>query len=121
MEVILDSSFILSCIRKKIDFLEQLEEQGFRILVPREVLEELKDLKNKNRTSHGDRVAVDVALQMLAETEKTRIGSGRVDDGLISKGKEGHYIATLDNGIKREVPNKVVIFDAEKRVGIVRK
>jgi rRNA-processing protein FCF1 len=119
MEVILDSSFVISCIRNRIDFLTQLEEQGFRVKVPREVLQEMKDLKKKNGTSHDDRVAIDVAMEMFESRKigKMRLIGKSVDDGLIEKGRQGIYIATLDNGIKREIPKKIVIFSAKGKVG----
>ena len=120
MEVLLDTNFIISCILKKIDFISQLENKGFKIVVPREVLQELKDLKFNGRTSGNERTAIDVALDVLysKKVKKTTIGEGKVDDLLIKKGKQGVYIATLDAGIKRQVPNRIVIFNAKKEVGI---
>ncbi len=122
MEVILDTNFIISCILKRIDFIEQLGEKGFKIVVPKEVIEELKDLRLSNRVSHEERVAINVALELLEKKEikKVRLGKGSVDDGLIKKGKEGVYIATLDAVIKRQVPNRVVIFSAKNETGIER-
>lgn len=122
MEVILDTNFIISCIVKKIDFLTQLREKGFKVIVPREVLQELKDLKVNSRISHDEREAIDVALQMLSskDVKKTSIGEGKVDDLLIKKGKQGVHIATLDNGIKRKVPNRIVILSAKKEIGVER-
>ena len=120
MEVLLDSSFILSCIRKRIDFLTQLEEQGFNVKVPREVLQELKDLRFKPKTSRGDRIAINVALEILGRkgVKKTTMGQGSVDDWLIKKGNEGLYIATLDSGIKNKIPYKIVIFSSKGSVGV---
>ena len=122
MEVILDTNFIISCILKRIDFLSELEGLGFRIKVPREVLQELKDLKKEGRTSHEERVAIDVGFDMLGKKniKKMKLGGKNVDDGLISRGREGFYIATLDRVIKREVPNRVVILVAQNKLGIER-
>tara|TARA_Y100000310_G_C20703671_1_gene832484 strand:- start:17661 stop:18032 length:372 start_codon:yes stop_codon:yes gene_type:complete len=122
MEVILDSSFVISCVRKNIDFLEQLKLLGFKVLLPRGVLQELKDLKMGSKSSRADRNAIDLALQMIEsqKVKKTRLGGRNVDEGLIEKGKQGAYVATLDRVIKREVPNKVVIFSSGKKVGIER-
>ncbi len=122
MEALLDTNFIMSCIVKKIDFLSQLEEKGFKVVVPREVLQEFKDLKKESKISHEERTAIDIALQMLSskDIKKITIGQGKVDDLLIKKGQEGVYIATLDNGIKRKVPNKIVIFSSKKEVGVER-
>ena len=120
MQVLLDSSFIISCVRERIDFLAQLEEQGFTPVVPREVLQEMKDLRTSNRVTHEDRVAIDVALTMIEQqkVKKIGMGQGRVDDWLIKKGQAGSFIATLDKGIKKRVPKRVVIFKAQNRVGV---
>ena len=64
MQVLLDSSFIISCVRERIDFLAQLAEQGFTPVVPREVLQEMKDLRVSNRVSHDDRAAIDIAFEL---------------------------------------------------------
>lgn len=120
MKVILDSSFIISCIRERIDFLSQLAEQGFIPVVPREVLQEMKDLRISNRVSHEDRVAIDVAFELLEKNKvkKNSLGTGRVDDWLIKRGQEGIFIATLDKEIKKQIPKKIVIFKAQNRVGV---
>lgn len=118
MEVIVDTNFIISCLKKKIDFVEQLEEQGFKVLVPREVLQEMKDLRT-SRISHEDKLAVNLGLELFSgrSAKHISLGNGKVDDALIKKGQEGYHIATLDAVIKRKVPSVIVIFDAQKRVG----
>jgi rRNA-processing protein FCF1 len=120
MEVLLDGSFIISCIRNRIDFLEQLVDQGFNPVVPKEVIQEMKDLIVKNKTSHEDRLAIRVALELIEKRKvrKTSLGRGKVDDSLVLKGKEGVFIATLDSAIKKKIPKKVVIFKAKGTVGV---
>ena len=122
MEAILDSSFIISCVRKRIDFLEELKNMGFTAVVPREVFQEIKDLRSRNKSSREDRTAIDIAMEMIEKGKVKKVGLGemRVDDALIKKGKEGIYIATLDRAIKRAVPNKIVILDAKNSLGIER-
>jgi len=107
MEVILDTNFIISCIRKKIDFLSELEQQGFKVILPREVLQELKDLRLN--VVREDKVAIDVALEIFSKrsVKKSTLGKRTVDEGLILLGKQGAYIATLDAAIKRSVPNSI--------------
>ncbi len=120
MEVLLDTNFIISCILKKIDFLDELEGLGFRVLLPREILNELKDLK-KDKTSHEERAAIDVAMKIFSSSkrvEKMKLGNNIVDDALIEKGNKGVYIATLDNGIKNKIPNRVIIDSARKTLRI---
>jgi rRNA-processing protein FCF1 len=120
MEVLLDTNFIISCILKRIDFMEELEGMGFKVAVPREVLQEMKDLKKDGKSSHEDRGAIDIAFQILEKVKRVRVGGKRTDEGLIAKGKEGKYIATLDSGIKREIPNKVVINNSKKGLSVER-
>lgn len=118
VEAILDSNFIIACVRKNIDFLSQLEEQGYRVLLPREVFHELRDLRLK--LPHADRTAIDVALDLFEKrkVKKMRLGHENVDQGLITKGKQGAYIATLDVAIKRSVPHSIGILSAQQRVGV---
>jgi len=122
MEVLLDTNFIISCILKRIDFLEELEGMGFRVKIPREVLQEMKDLKKEKRTGRLEREAIDIAFKMFEEEKikKVTVGGKNVDEGLIAKGREGIYIATLDREIKREVTNLVVIDNPKKSLKIIR-
>ena len=72
MEAILDSSFIISCIRRKIDFITELQGEGFKIKLPKAVMQELKDLKKESKTSRKDRESIDIAFQLL-ERNKNKI------------------------------------------------
>lgn len=121
MEAVLDTNFIVSCIKNGIDFFSHLEEAGFKVAIAKEVVEELKDLRHK--VKHDDRIAVDLALDLLEKRDfkKIRLGKGKVDDRLIHLGKEGAYIATLDSYIKRSVPNTVVIDSRKNGLLIERK
>ena|SRR3989338_1091195 len=121
MEVLLDTNFIISAIKQRIDFNEELKEMGFgRVIVPREVMQELKDLRFK--VPMADRHAIDIALEIFSskKIEKAKVGGKNVDEGLIAKGKQGAYIATLDAAIKRIVPNRVVISNAGNGLMIER-
>ncbi len=120
MEVILDTNFIISCIKNKIDFFSHLEESGFKVLVPREVIEEMKDIRLD--VKHDERTAIDIALALLNEKKikKIKLGQGKVDDRLIEHGKKGMYIATLDSYIRRSVPNKVIIDSRKNGILIER-
>lgn len=116
----MDGNFIISCVKKKIDFLTELESMGFRVLAPREVLQELKDLRLK--VTHDERIAIDLGMEMISNSKvkKIKIGGQKVDDSLIDYGKKGAYIASLDSYIKRSVPNKVVISASGNKLMIER-
>jgi len=120
MEVLLDTNFIISCLLKKIDFMGELEMLGFTVKLPREVFQEMKDLKKNKKVSHKEREAIDVAFVLLENQKKVTVGGRYADEGLIAKGKAGIYIATLDAEIKRQVPNKVMIDSARNGLRVVR-
>ena len=117
----MDTSFIVSCVKKKIDFISELEEMGFKVLLPKEVFEELKDLKL--HSAKDTRIACGLALEMFEKRKVKNVALGdrrKADEGLIEFGKRGAYIATLDAAIKRAVPNKVVISDAGNNLIVER-
>lgn len=120
MEVILDTNFIISCMKKKIDFISELEEKGFKTVIPREVLQELKDLRQK--VNREEKISIDLALKLVEDekVKKVGLGSGKIDYQLIKKGQQGVYIATLDAAIKRAVPNKVIISNSKNALDIER-
>jgi rRNA-processing protein FCF1 len=105
---------------KNIPFVEQLQEKGFDILLAREVMQELKDLRLK--LPHDERKAIDIGTQIMekAKLKKIKLSHEKVDLGLIKKGKDGYYIATLDAAIKREVPNRVVINASQNSIMVER-
>lgn len=122
MEAVLDANFILSCVRDKIDFISELESMGFKVVVPREVMQELKDIRERKGESREDRISIDIAFELIEKrkVKKMTMGAGQVDHKLIELGNRGAYIATLDRVIKRSVPNRLVIDSAKKAIMIER-
>jgi len=123
MEAFLDTNFIISCMKKKIDFISQLENLGFKIAIPREVLHELKDLRLK--VKREEKIAIDLALKMVENNGKIKKSglseTESVDKQLIKIGREqGVYIASLDSEVKRNVPNRVVISNSGNKLIVER-
>ena len=46
-QVLLDTNFILTCVKQKIDFFEEIYLMGIEILIPEKVIEEIKKLKKE--------------------------------------------------------------------------
>ena len=111
-KVILDSSFILTCIKQKIDFFEELV--GIQILVPEQVINEIKRLKNSNSK---------LALKLLEKNKfkKINIGKGHVDKGIIKFAEENPkvIIATLDKEIKNKTKNQKLIIRGKKKLEVI--
>lgn len=118
----MDTNFVLTCVKMKIPFVDRLREEGFKVVVPKEVMEELKDLRRRP-ASHEQRVAIGFSLKMLENNKNVKhmtLGGKTVDASLIELGKKGAYIATLDGGIRRVVPNKILISDIKRDILIER-
>jgi rRNA-processing protein FCF1 len=109
-EVILDTSFIISCIKKKIDFFDELTLKGFKIIIPKQVAGELKGLKMK--------VALDI-LNVYPH-KIVDLGTRNVDQGILRYAEENPevVVATLDRAIKEETKNRKLIIRGEKKLEI---
>ena len=111
-QIILDTSFILTCIKQKIDFFEELV--GTQILIPRQVINEVKNLKYPNS---------ELALKLLEKNKfkKIDIRKGHVDKRIIKFAKENpkFIVATLDKEIKNKTKNQKLIIRGKKKLEIV--
>lgn len=100
-QVIIDTNFILSCIRNRVDFFEELKFMGLHVLVPVQVVKELEKLSYKLNEAK-------FALKLLKEHNADFIDLkiSYVDEGiarLCEKDKD-IIVATLD----RELLDRVV-------------
>jgi len=102
-KIIFDTNFILTAIKQKIDFISDLE--GYELLVPKQVLEELKKITADKKKKLVERELAGVSLAILNQNKsKFRIielEKSFVDTGLLRlKPQEKMVIATLDREIK---------------------
>ncbi len=112
MQVIIDTSFILHCIRKKTDFISQFENKGFKVAVPREVLQELRHLEHDVKTARNEKNEIMKILNLLDDHRRFRrisAGKGKLSDWLVKKDNEGYFIATADSSVKHKIKNRAVI------------
>jgi len=125
MKILLDTNFILTCIKQKIDFANLAEErftEKIEWVIPLEVVEELNKIKeNKGKTE--DKNAADLALQIISQlkSEKIKLNNKKVDDGLVNylyKNKSV-ILATLDRGLKKRVKSKILIIRGKKGLEII--
>tara|TARA_Y100000034_G_C6700197_1_gene308744 strand:- start:73 stop:408 length:336 start_codon:yes stop_codon:yes gene_type:complete len=107
---ILDTSFILSAIRNKIDFFDALA--GTKFIITKKVLQELE---RKDKTG--------LALQIIKKHKVTikDLGQGHADKQIIKYAKEHPktLVATLDREIKKGVKNSKIVIREKKRVEVI--
>ena len=118
MEVILDTSFILTCIKEKIDFLEA-EDYG-ELVLPMQVLEELDRFQDKGELKEREqaKLALDIIEKNKGKFKVVDLEKKFVDAGIKSyvKGKKGKIIvASLDAELKRELRGKARILTIRAR------
>ena len=109
---LLDTNFIITCIKQKIDFFEELYFRGYQIIIPDKVIDELKKLsKAKSRDSKYATLALHL-LEKYKTEAKIQIEdfmAEAADDALLELDKKGNAIATLDSELRHKIRNAKII------------
>lgn len=118
-QVVLDTNFIISCIRNKIDFLEDIFLMGFEILIPKQVLAELQRIVSSNKQLKL-REEAELSLKILQneKLKKIDLKETYVDKGLIKYLKHNPevFLATLDKELQKKVKNSKIIIRGKKKL-----
>ena len=112
-QALLDTSFIMTCIKQKIDFFTYLEEEGFQILIPKQVIAELEGLA---KSSTNAQFALKILLKK--DLQPIDLKTRNVDEGIKEYAIKNNSvtIATLDKGIQTNVKNKKLIIRGKKKL-----
>jgi len=110
-QILLDTNFIISCIKNKIDFFDYIEGEGYSIVIPEQVINELEGLKKES------------ALRLLEKNKFNMISlKGKiVDNSIINYAKinPSIIIATLDKELQKNIKNRKMIIRNRKRLEII--
>ncbi len=122
MKVLVDTNFLLHCIKRKIQLFEHLPGEFSEILIPRGVIDELVRIVQEG--GPRDREAAEVALKLLALSEvKILPLKGYVDQQIIDYAftHRGVVVATLDKALRRVLQKKVKVLGIRggKKLGIL--
>ncbi len=118
-KVVLDTNFILECVKNRVDFFEELLMKGHRVLVPRQVILEIERLMKSSKAIRF-RENASLALKLIDSEDFDLIDiSGRyVDIGLrnycISHPEV--VLATMDKDLKKSVPNRKMVVRNKKKL-----
>ena len=109
--VLLDTNFIITCIKQKIDFFEELYLEGYQIIIPDGVINELKKLKQNS------------ILKFLEKNNFNKIilTGKNVDNSIINYAKKNPeiFVATLDRELQKKLKNKKIIIRGKKKLEII--
>lgn len=117
-QVLLDTNFILTCIKQKIDFFEELKLIGLQILIPKQVINEIKRLSNSKKINLKN--TNEIALKILENNKFKEIDLKEkfADKGIINYAEKNTdiYIATLDKEIKEKTLNSKIVIREKSRL-----
>lgn len=121
-QVILDTNFILSCIRNKIDFFEDIKLMGFQIIIPEQVVKEIERI-SKSKKKLQFREDAKLALKILEKNKfkEIKLPERQVDKGLIKLAEKDKniIIATLDRELKKKIKNPKMVIKGKKKLEVI--
>ena len=125
-QVILDTNFILTSLKEKIDFFEEIKFLGMKILISKQVINEIERIVNSKKKLHFRKDAI-LALKFL---EKNKTSFRKIN--LLSYGKntdkriknfadknKNIVVATLDKQLKQKIKNPKLVIRGKKRLEVV--
>jgi hypothetical protein len=121
-KAVLDTNFILSCVRNKIDFFYDIKFMGLKVVIPTEVIEEIENIvESKKKMKFREDAELALAVLKKNSFEKIPLNVRHVDKGLIDWANDDREIvvATLDREIKKKIRNPKLIIRNKKKLEII--
>jgi rRNA-processing protein FCF1 len=120
MKIIIDTNFILTLIKEKINLDISLKELLglYEILVPEGVIEELKKISQDKKTRVVDREIALVSLSILGKFKLLKMENKDVDTGIVKfvLNNPEIVVATLD----KELRSRILIKNSKVKFLIIR-
>ena len=121
-QVVLDTNFIMACIKRKIDFFNEIKFMGYKVLIPKEVIKELKKIINSKQKLHNKETAK-IALKIikLNKFKKIELKKKNVDNAIaeFANSNKGIIVATLDKDLKNKIKGQKMIIRDKKKLEVV--
>ncbi len=125
MKIILDTNFLLTTAKQKIDFnslANQITDQPIKWLIPKPVIKELEQLSKRKGEKINDKISAQLSIQIIKTIphQKIPLPLKNVDEGIIRYAKQNQaVIATLDKKMKQKFKGKILTIKGRKRLGII--
>jgi len=120
-QAILDTNFILTCVKQKIDFFEKIPQMGVQIIIPKQVIEEIKRVANSTKKlHHRDDAKLATVILEKNKFEEVDLNENYVDKGLLKFVEKNPkvIIATLDKKLKDKIKNSKLIVRGKKKLEV---
>ena len=120
-QTLLDTSFILTCIRNKIDFIEEITLQGSEVLIPKQVISEIQRISiSKKKLRFRDEAILAMKVLENSIFKKIDLKTKNTDNGIARYSNDHDVIvATLDRGLKKKVKGQKLVIRRKKNLEIV--
>lgn len=120
-QVLLDTNFLLTCIKQKIDSFEEIKLKGIKILIPKQVIDELKTLEHRDHKKSSYESQIALKLLKKEDFEEIDLQDTKTDRAIIKFAKKNPkvIIATLDKEMQEKIKGKKLIIRGKKKLEIV--
>lgn len=128
MKVILDTNFLIYCAKEKLDYIEALKDllnENYELVVPEQVIKELKKLKGDKlkKVSGKDKTGADLALQLLKvnKIKKIKPIGKNVDEAIVNLAKKDkkNIVCTLDREMRHTL-GRVILINRGKKLMLTK-
>ena len=126
MEILLDTNFILSCAKQKIDFsdiAESIIDEKIEWIVPQQVLNELGNIKDREESAKKDKEAANLSFRLLQQINPKIVELRRnpnVDIAIVNYILDTKIVlATLDKGLKERINNRILTIRGKKHLELI--
>jgi rRNA-processing protein FCF1 len=126
MEILLDTNFILTCTKQKVDFTEIAEsiiDEGIKWIVPQQVLNELGNIKDRKESSGKDKDAAKLSFELLQQIAPEIVElkkNPNVDIAIVNYILDTEIVlATLDKGLKDRIKNRILTIRGKKHLELI--
>jgi rRNA-processing protein FCF1 len=121
-QILIDTNFLITCVKNKVDLFEQLSDLGFQIIIPEEVLDEIEKI-TKSKQSQTQKQYAQLTLNIIQKREfkSIKLNSKNVDSGIRNYCKEHPdvRIATLDKALRKTIKNPKAILRKSGMIEVI--
>ena len=127
MKILLDTNFILTCVKQKIDFsvfANEIIDQKIEWLIPQDILNELGSLKDRIGMKTKDKEAAELSFQIIQNLNPKIIKfpgkNPNIDIKIINYiADKDIVLATLDKNLKSRTKNKILTIRGKNNLELI--
>jgi rRNA-processing protein FCF1 len=127
MKILIDTNFVITCAKNKIDFpslAEEIIDEKVTWLVPQDVLNELGNIKDRKGIKVADKNAAELSFEIIQQVKPEILElpgkNPNVDIKIVNYIIDKDIVlATLDKNLKSRVKNKILTIRGKKSLELI--